>query len=52
MRHGVPFHEAFGLAPGENWQLDGIERAAMAITFGIFEGGKFNWSTMEFEERK
>jgi hypothetical protein len=27
-------------------------RAAMAIRFSIFHGGKFNFDTMQFEEEK
>ncbi|MDW3683110.1 hypothetical protein RA280_15395 [Cupriavidus sp. CV2] len=34
------------------WQMDVVERRAFSINFSIFEGGKFNWDTMRFEEPK
>lgn len=42
VRNGVPFDVAFG--------LDEVTRAAWAIVFSEFEGAKFNWATMQFEE--
>jgi hypothetical protein len=41
VKNGVPFDVAF--------QMDEILRAAMAIKFAEFEGSKFNWHTMDFE---
>lgn len=34
------------------WRISPIERRAFSIAFSIFEGGKFNWETMRFEEPK
>ncbi len=54
MRNGVPFHVAFGLSSrhAEALALDRTERAAMSVIFSEFEGNKFNWELMEFEETK
>ncbi|MGH8220884.1 MAG: hypothetical protein ACREUT_20305 [Steroidobacteraceae bacterium] len=39
-------------AKAEELVLDRTERAALSIIFSEFEGSIFNWTTMEFEERK
>lgn len=52
MKNGVPFEIAFGIEP-ENRKvayLDALEREAAAIHFAIFDGGKFNFDTMQFED--
>ena len=54
MRNNVPFHLAFGLtaAEADYLILDPIELAAMSIHFSEFEGARFNWSQLRFEEPK
>lgn len=54
MRNGVPFHVAFGMTreQADLVQLNWTERSAMSIIFSECEGAKFNWSRMEFEERR
>lgn len=54
MKNGVPFHTALGMPKerADTWRVDDIERRAFSINFSIFEGGKFNWNTMKFEEPK
>lgn len=47
MRNGVPFDLLF-----ECVDLADYERLAMSVMFSEFEGNKFNWETMMFEERK
>lgn len=42
VHHGVPFDLAF--------QLDDNTRAAFSIIFSQFEGNKFNFNTMTFED--
>jgi hypothetical protein len=42
VRSGIPFDVAFS--------LDDVTRAAWCITFSEFEGNRFNWSTMEFDD--
>lgn len=42
VRNGVPFDVAF--------QLDDNTRTAFAIIFSGFEGAKFNWNRMVFED--
>lgn len=42
VKNGVPFDTAFA--------LDDVTRAAFCIKFSEFEGHKFNYRTMEFEE--
>lgn len=43
-RNGVPWHTALAMAEDE--------RMALTIIFGTFEGGRFNWDRLEWEERK
>lgn len=43
VKNGVPFDTAF--------QLDEVTRAGFCIIFAGFEGAKFNWNTMAFEDR-
>ena len=43
-RGGIPFDVAFS--------LDDRDRAAWCIIVSEFEGNKFNWRTMSFEEPK
>jgi hypothetical protein len=31
-------------------RLDGIERTAFAIVFGMLNGGEFDWQRMRFKE--
>jgi hypothetical protein len=40
--HGVPFDVAFALSD--------VERTAYSIIFSEFEGQKFNWNRMQFDE--
>ena len=47
MKNGVPFH----LVLEDPGKLTDVECAAFAIVFSEMEGSKFNWRTMEFEER-
>lgn len=44
MKNGVPYDVAFSLPPAL--------RLAYAIAFGQFEGGKFDWGRMQWEERR
>ena len=44
MHNHVPFDLAF--------QLDEVQRAAFAIIFTQFNGGRFNWDTFTFEDSK
>ena len=44
VRNGVPFDVAFSLSD--------VDRTAWSIMFGEMDGGKFNVSTMRWEERK
>jgi hypothetical protein len=52
MKNGVPFEVAFGIAPENRATavLDDVERRAASIVFGMFEGHKFNFDTMQFEK--
>jgi hypothetical protein len=43
VQHGVPFDLAF--------QLDDETRAGFCIAFCEMEGARFNWNSMQFEER-
>jgi hypothetical protein len=54
MKNGVPFHTALSMSKerADAWRIDEIERRAFSINFSIFEGGKFNWNTMRFEESR
>jgi len=51
VHHGVPFHTAFRVNP-EQFQMDATTRAALCIICSEFEGRKFNWGKMRFEEDK
>jgi hypothetical protein len=42
VRGGIPFDVAFG--------LDDVTRAAWCIVFSQFEGSKFNWQTMQWDD--
>lgn len=44
VRNGVPYDVAFSLSD--------TERAAYCIVFSKFEGAKFNWDTMTFEDER
>ena len=54
MKNGVPFHSAFGMdkSRADRWQVDRVERRAMAITFSIHNGAEFDWEAMRFREPK
>jgi len=54
MRNGVAMHAAFGMTRAEMdmVRLDAAERSALAIMFSEFEGARFSWNRMEFEDRK
>lgn len=54
MKNGVPFQFAFGMVKNraDDWQVDRIERRAMAITFSIFNGAEYDWEAMRFREPK
>lgn len=45
MKNGVPFHVVFKIT-----DLMPHEKFAMAIVFSEFEGNKYNWALMKFEE--
>jgi len=47
--HGVPFHVAFRTDP-EKFRMDDVTRTALFIICAEFEGRRFNFSTMSFEE--
>ena len=53
MKNGIPFEVAFGIAPEnkEAAHLNKLERRAASIIFGIYDGGKFNYDTMQFEKQ-
>ena len=46
--HGVPFHVAFRVSP--TYRLDDMTRHALSIICSEFEGRRFNWSAMRFDE--
>jgi len=48
--NGVPWHVALGIDPSEHIVLTEMERAAAAIIFGIFDGGKWNWDSMTWDK--
>lgn len=52
MKNGVPFHSAFGMTKlrADDWQIDKIERRAMAITFSCLNGAEYDWEAMKFRE--
>lgn len=49
VRNGVPFGTAFRTRPG--FVLGDAARAALCIICGEFEGRRFNYSTMQFEDQ-
>ena len=53
MKNGVPLHAAFGMTKLESDDLkfDRVERSAIAIIFSEYEGSKFNWSSLTFEDK-
>jgi hypothetical protein len=44
VKNGIPFDVAFG--------LDEATRSAWCIMFCEFAGAKFNWNSMQFEDRE
>jgi hypothetical protein len=42
VKHNVPFDVAFA--------LDDVTRAAFSIVFSEFEGSKFDWERLRFED--
>ncbi|MDW9245331.1 hypothetical protein C7S13_3096 [Burkholderia cepacia] len=52
MKNGVPFHSAFGMTKprADTWQIDKVERRAMAITFSCLNGAEYDWEAMRFKE--
>lgn len=51
VRNGVPFDVAFRTAPGE-FRMGDATRRALCVICGEFEGRRFNWSSMKFEDPK
>ena len=51
VRNGVPFDAAFRTAPG-GFKLNENTRAALCIICSEFEGRRFNYSSMQYEELK
>jgi hypothetical protein len=51
VKNGVPFNAAWGLAPGADPELDDLEMLALAVVFGEFEGGSFDWDAMCWRRR-
>jgi hypothetical protein len=47
----VPLAQAFGVADAADLDLDDIDREAMAIVFGTFEGGTFDFGAMRWKEK-
>jgi len=43
VKNGVPWSEAF--------ELDQAEVMAFCVTFGEFEGGEFDWSSMQWRKK-
>ena len=52
MRNGVPFEMAFRTEPGGEVRLNDAMRRALCIICSEFEGRRFNWNSMQFEDPK
>lgn len=48
MKNGVPFSKAFG----DDSPLEDFHRLAMAVVFGTWEGGDFDWDRLEWKPKK
>ena len=44
----MPFHIAFGLEPGERFDLTNDLTIAFSVIFGEIDGGKFDWGSGKF----
>ena len=44
----MPFHIAFGLEPGERFDLTNDLTIAFSVIFGEIDGGKFDWDAMRW----
>jgi hypothetical protein len=49
VHHGVPFEVAFRV-DAKTFRLDDLTRAALCIVCSEFEGRRFNFNRMQFEE--
>lgn len=53
-RNGIPLRIALGMTEAEfaDFALDDVDRLAWTVITGEHEGGKFNWRSGAWEERK
>ena len=54
VRNGVPFATAFGMDADDisTYRMPDDVRLALAVLFGEWEGGRYNWSTRTWEKQR